>query len=319
MSSHLQLPDPPPQILDSALVRETTLHSLPLVARGKVRDIYAVGDDRLLMVASDRISAFDRILPGGLPGKGKVLTQMALFWFDQLAPIAPNHLTGQAPESVVAPDEVAQVEGRSMLVRRLTPIPAEAVVRGYLAGSGWKDYQRSGAICGVALPPGLRPGDRLAEPIFTPAVKAPLGEHDENCTFDEMAGRVGAEVAAQMRERSLQLYREGARIASRAGILMADTKFEFGLDAAGGIVLMDEVMTPDSSRYWRADGWAPGTVPDSLDKQPLRDWLAAPEYAAAVEAGRDLPSIPPDLARRLIAGYWDVYQRIRHAAESVRA
>ena len=256
----------------SALL-ETNLHSLPLLARGKVRDNYAVGDDRILMVASDRISAFDVVMRQPIPGKGVLLTQMALFWFKKLDHIVPNHLTGDAPESVVAPDEVAQVTGRSMLVKRLKPLPVEAVVRGYLAGSGWKEYQHNGQVCGVALPPGLHNASRLPQPIFTPATKAAIGDHDENIDFDRMAEIIGAALAARVRDTALKLYTEAAAYALTRGIIIADTKFEFGLDSDGTLTLMDEILTPDSSRFWPLESYQEGTNPPSYDKQFLRDWL----------------------------------------------
>jgi phosphoribosylaminoimidazole-succinocarboxamide synthase len=254
-------------------LHQSRLHSLPLIARGKVRDNYAVGSERLLMVASDRISAFDVVMGEPIPGKGALLTRMALFWFERLAHVVPNHLTGQAPEGVVAPDEVAQVQGRSMLVRRLRPLPIEAVVRGYLAGSGWKEYEAGGAVCGVALPPGLRNASRLPSPIFTPATKAEAGAHDENISFEQAAALIGAERAAEVRAVSLRLYTEAAAYALARGIVIADTKFEFGLDEAGRLTLMDEVLTPDSSRFWPLDSWREGANPPSYDKQYLRDWL----------------------------------------------
>ena len=257
----------------AAALHTSTLTSLPLLARGKVRDNYAVGTDRLLMVASDRISAFDVVMGEPIPGKGALLTRMALFWFDRLAPIVPNHLTGQAPESVVAPDEAAQVRGRSMLVRRLRPLPIEAVVRGYLAGSGWKEYQEHGAVCGVALPPGLRNASRLPTPIFTPATKAEAGAHDENIAFEQAAALIGAERAAEVRAVALRLYTEAAAYALQRGIVIADTKFEFGLDDEDRLTLMDEVLTPDSSRFWPLASWREGANPPSYDKQYLRDWL----------------------------------------------
>ena len=254
-------------------LHQSRLHSLPLLARGKVRDNYAVGTDRLLMVASDRISAFDVVMGEPIPGKGALLTRMALFWFDRLAPIVPNHLTGQAPESVVAPDEAAQVRDRSMLVKRLRPLPIEAVVRGYLAGSGWKEYQEHGAVCGVALPPGLRNASRLPTPIFTPATKAEAGAHDENIAFEQAAALIGAERAAEVRDVALRLYSEAAAYALQRGIVIADTKFEFGLDDEDRLTLMDEVLTPDSSRFWPLASWREGANPPSYDKQYLRDWL----------------------------------------------
>jgi phosphoribosylaminoimidazole-succinocarboxamide synthase len=254
-------------------LHQSRLHSLPLLARGKVRDNYAVGADRLLMVASDRISAFDVVMGEPIPGKGALLTRMALFWFDRLAPIVPNHLTGQAPESVVAPDEASQVRGRSMLVKRLRPLPIEAVVRGYLAGSGWKEYQEQGAVCGVALPPGLRNASRLPTPIFTPATKAEAGAHDENIAFEQAAALIGAERAAEVRDVALRLYTEAAAYALQRGIVIADTKFEFGLDNEDRLTLMDEVLTPDSSRFWPLGSLREGANPPSYDKQYLRDWL----------------------------------------------
>ena len=252
---------------------ESTLHSLPLVGRGKVRENYAVGSDRLLMVASDRISAFDVVMGEPIPGKGALLTRMALFWFDRLGHVVPNHLTGEPPEAVVAADEVAQVRGRAMLVKRLRPLPIEAVVRGYLAGSGWKEYQDGGTVCGVALPPGLRLASKLPRPIFTPATKAEMGEHDENISFEQAAAMIGPERAAEVRDTAIRLYTEAAAYALTRGIVIADTKFEFGLDADDRLTLMDEVLTPDSARFWPAEGWREGDNPPSYDKQYLRDWL----------------------------------------------
>jgi len=252
---------------------ETHLRSLPLLARGKVRDNYAVGSDRLLMVASDRLSAFDVVMREPIPGKGRVLTQMALSWFARLGHIVPNHLTGDDPDSVVGADERAHVRGRSMLVRRLRPLPIEAVVRGYLAGSGWKEYQESGAVCGVMLPPGLGNAAKLPAPIFTPATKAEMGDHDENIDFECAADIVGHDLAVKVRDISIRLYTEAAAFALGRGIVIADTKFEFGLDDAGTLTLMDEVLTPDSSRFWPAAGVVVGETPPSLDKQPVRDWL----------------------------------------------
>jgi phosphoribosylaminoimidazole-succinocarboxamide synthase len=257
----------------------SSIASLPLLARGKVRDNYAVGADRLLMVASDRISAFDVIMNEPIPGKGALLTQMALFWFEKLKGIVPNHLTGDAPESVVSEAEKAQVAGRSMLVKRLKPLPVEAVVRGYLAGSGWAEYQASQAVCGVALPAGLKNASKLPQPIFTPATKAEMGEHDENISFARMSEIIGAEMAAKVRDAAIALYTRAADFALTKGIIIADTKFEFGLDESGTLTLMDEVLTPDSSRYWPIEGFeaafAAGKNPPSYDKQYLRDWLEA--------------------------------------------
>lgn len=261
----------------TSALHTSNLHSLPLLARGKVRDNYAVGDDRILMVASDRISAFDVIMGEPIPGKGELLTRLSLFWFHRLGPaglnICPIHLTGQDPESVVSADEREQVRGRSMLVQRLKPIPVEAVVRGYLAGSGWKEYQESRSVCGVRLPDGLQNASRLPEPIYTPAAKAEMGQHDENITYERTVEMVGAEVAAKIRDTAIALYKAAAEIARAKGIIIADTKFEFGLDKAGNVVLMDEVLTPDSSRYWPAESYTVGGNPPSYDKQFLRDWL----------------------------------------------
>jgi len=252
---------------------ESRLHSLPLLARGKVRDNYAVGQDRILMVASDRISAFDVVMGQPIPGKGELLTRMALFWFGKLGHIVPNHLTGEAPESVVAPDEVDQVRGRAMLVKRLRPLPLEAVVRGYLAGSGWKEYQQNGQVCGVSLPPGLRNASRLPEPIFTPATKAEMGDHDENISYVQLCRIVDPALADKVRSTAIRLYTEAAAFALTRGIIIADTKFEFGLDDNDQLVLMDEILTPDSSRFWPLDTYQEGTNPPSFDKQFLRDWL----------------------------------------------
>jgi phosphoribosylaminoimidazole-succinocarboxamide synthase len=232
-----------------------------------------VGSDRMLMVASDRLSAFDVVMNEPIPGKGRVLTQMALFWFARLGHVVPNHLTGDDPETVVAEDERDQVRGRSMLVKRLQPLPIEAVVRGYLAGSGWKEYEESGAVCGVMLPPGLRNASKLPAPIFTPATKAEMGDHDENIDFERAADIVGHDLAVKVRAIAIRLYSEAAAFALTRGIVVADTKFEFGLDDAGMLTLMDEVLTPDSSRFWPAAGVVEGTNPPSLDKQPVRDWL----------------------------------------------
>jgi phosphoribosylaminoimidazole-succinocarboxamide synthase len=254
-------------------VFKSQLTSLPLVARGKVRDIYAVGADRLLLVASDRLSAFDVVMAEPIPGKGELLTRTALFWFEQLADLIPNHLTGEAPESVVTPAEREQVRGRSMLVKRLKPIPVEAVVRGYLAGSGWAEYQKNQAVCGVKLPPGLHNASKLEHPIFTPATKAASGAHDENISFEAVCDLIGPALAEKLKTVSLRLYSRAAPIALNKGIIIADTKFEFGLDADNTLTLMDEVLTPDSSRFWPVDGYAEGSNPPSFDKQFVRDWL----------------------------------------------
>ena len=295
----------------------SALTSLPLLARGKVRDNYAVGQDLILMVASDRLSAFDVIMGEPIPGKGELLTQMALFWFDRLGHLCPNHLTGQAPESVVTPAEVPQVQGRSMLVKRLKPIPVEAVVRGYLAGSGWTEYQASQAVCGVALPAGLKNASPLPEPIFTPAAKAAMGEHDENISFEKVVEMIGPELAAQIRDISIALYREAAAIALTQGLIIADTKFEFGLDADGTLVLMDEVLTPDSSRYWPVEGYEEalrqGANPPSYDKQFVRDWLEQVRINGKPwDKTPPAPRLPQDVIEKTAAKYREALQRLTH-------
>ena len=286
------------------------LTSLPLLARGKVRDNYAVGDDRILMVASDRISAFDVIMGEPIPGKGELLTQMALFWFEQLGHICPNHLTGDAPESAVTAAEVPQVKGRSMLVKRLQPIPVEAVVRGYLAGSGWKEYQDTRSVCGVPLPEGLKNASKLPAPIYTPAAKAAVGEHDENITFERTVEMIGADLASRIRDISIALYQAANEIAATKGIIIADTKFEFGLDRDGTLVLMDEVLTPDSSRYWPADSYqqahSEGCNPPSYDKQFLRDWLEQQPWGKTPPA----PALPADVIANTAAKYREALQRL---------
>jgi phosphoribosylaminoimidazole-succinocarboxamide synthase len=297
---------------------QSSLHSLPLLARGKVRDNYAVGSDRLLMVASDRLSAFDVVMGEPIPGKGELLTKMALFWFDRLAHVVPNHLTGEAPESVVAEDEVEQVRGRSMLVKRLKGIPIEAVVRGYLAGSGWAEYQQSRSVCGVALPAGLTNAAKLPEPIFTPATKAEMGEHDENISFEQMAAQIGRPLADQVRETAIRLYTEAAAFALTKGIIIADTKFEFGLDEAGRLTLMDEVLTPDSSRYWPVEGYAEavkaGANPPSYDKQFVRDWLEQASVDGRPWAKKaPAPTLPPEVVQRTAAKYQEAFERLSAA------
>jgi len=252
---------------------QSDLKSLPFLHRGKVRDIYAVGHDKLLVVQTDRLSAFDVILPDPIPQKGSVLTRLSLFWFAKLGHVVPNHLTGIAPETVVAPNERDQVEGRAMVVKKLKPLMIEAVVRGYVVGSGWKDYQATGAICGIKLPAGLKQAEKLPEPIFTPATKAPAGQHDENISFDQAADIVGADYARQVRDVSLRLYKEASDFAAPRGIIIADTKLEFGIDDAGKLHLIDEILTPDSSRFWPKASYRTGISPPSFDKQFVRDWL----------------------------------------------
>ena len=293
----------------------TSALSLPLLARGKVRDNYAVGDDRILMVASDRLSAFDVIMGEPIPGKGALLTQMALFWFEQLGPrganLCPNHLTGESPESVVLPGEVAQVTGRSMLVKRLRPLPVEAVVRGYLAGSGWKEYQASGAVCGVALPPGLKNASKLPAPIYTPAAKAAVGDHDENITFEKTVDMIGLELATQIRDISLRIYQVASEIALRKGIIIADTKFEFGLDKDGTLTLMDEVLTPDSSRFWPQESYQEGTNPPSYDKQFVRDWLEQAKVDGKPWSKTPpAPRVPNEVIAKTAAKYQEALTRL---------
>jgi phosphoribosylaminoimidazole-succinocarboxamide synthase len=282
------------------------------LARGKVRDNYAVGEDRILMVASDRISAFDVVMGEPIPGKGALLTQMALFWFDKLGHICPNHLTGDAPESVVSDAEKPFVTQRSMLVRRLKPIPVEAVVRGYLAGSGWKEYQESQSVCGVPLPAGLKNASRLPEPIFTPAAKAEVGEHDENISFEQTVAMIGQDLAERIRSISIALYEAAYDIAAAKGILIADTKFEFGLSPEGTLVLMDEVLTPDSSRYWPADAYREGANPPSFDKQYLRDWLDAAQVDGTPwNKTAPAPALPQEVISLTADKYQEAWARLR--------
>jgi phosphoribosylaminoimidazole-succinocarboxamide synthase len=292
----------------------STLHSLPLLGRGKVRDNYAVGEDKLLIVTSDRLSAFDVIMNEPIPDKGRVLNQMANFWFDKLAHVVPNHLTGIAPETVVAADEVEQVRGRAVVAKRLKPIMVEAVVRGYITGSGWKDYQETGAICGIQLPAGLPQAAKLEAPIFTPAAKAEMGEHDENISFAEMEKRIGAELAAKMRDISIQLYTEAANYAATRGIIIADTKFEFGLDDNGVLHLMDEVLTADSSRFWPADSYATGISPPSFDKQFVRDYL---ETITSWNKTAPAPTLPDEVVQKTAAKYREALERL--TGESLKA
>ncbi len=286
-------------------VFETELTSLPLLHRGKVRENFAVGDDKMLIVASDRLSAFDVILDQPIPEKGMVLTQMAQFWFDILADVVPNHLTGIDPESVVDLEEHAQIRGRSMVVKKLKPLPIEAVVRGYLIGSGWKDYQATGAVCGIKLPSGMQMAAKLESPIFTPATKAAMGEHDENIDFDTMSKSIGEDLAKQVRDVSIQLYAKASDYAARQGIIIADTKFEFGLDENGTLTLMDEVLTADSSRFWPADQYQVGISPPSYDKQFVRDYLeSVPGWNKKAPA----PKLPQEIIEKTAAKYRQAYE-----------
>jgi phosphoribosylaminoimidazole-succinocarboxamide synthase len=286
-------------------VFETKLTSLPLLHRGKVRENFSVGDDKMLIVASDRLSAFDVILDQPIPEKGMVLTQMAQFWFDILADVVPNHLTGIAPETVVSAEEAPQIKGRSMVVKKLKALPIEAVVRGYLIGSGWKDYQATGAVCGIKLPSGMQMAAKLDEPIFTPATKAAMGEHDENIDFDTMSDVVGRDLAQQIRDVSIALYTKASDYAARQGIIIADTKFEFGLDENGTLTLMDEVLTADSSRFWPADQYQMGISPPSYDKQFVRDYLeSVPGWNKKAPA----PTLPQDIIDKTAAKYRQAYE-----------
>lgn len=279
---------------------ETNIKSLPFLHRGKVRDIYAVDDDKLLIIQTDRLSAFDVILPTAVPGKGKLLTALSDFWFKKLAHILPNHLTGILPESVVAEDEREQVEGRAFVIRRLKPLPIEAIVRGYVVGSGWKDYQKTGAICGIQLPAGLKLAEKLpGGAIFTPSTKAPAGAHDENISFAQVEAQLGKALTAKVSEKAIRLYTEAADYAAQRGIIIADTKFEFGLDDASELYLIDEVLTPDSSRFWPADQYRAGENPPSFDKQFVRDWLEKQDWNKKAPA----PELPEDILRVTMEKY----------------
>ena len=289
---------------------ESTLASLKFLHRGKVRDLYAVGDDKLLVIQSDRLSAFDVILPDPIPGKGRVLTALSNFWFARLAHVIPNHLTGIAPESVVSPGEREQVAGRAMVVRKFQPLMIEAVVRGYIIGSGWSDYQKTGAICGIKLPAGLKQAEKLPQPIFTPASKAPAGEHDENITFGDVEKIVGADLAAQVRATSIGLYTEAADYARGKGIIIADTKFEFGTDAQGRLYLIDEALTPDSSRFWPADQYRTGVSPPSFDKQFVRDWLETQPWNKKHPA----PRLPADVLAKTSEKYHEALKLLTGAS-----
>jgi phosphoribosylaminoimidazole-succinocarboxamide synthase len=287
-------------------VFETSISSLPLLGRGKVRDIYAVGDDKLLIVTTDRLSAYDVILPTPVPEKGRVLNDLANFWFARLAGIVPNHLTGIDPETVVAPGEREQVRGRAIVVKKLTPLPVEAVVRGYLEGSGWREYSEGGAVCGVKLPAGLQRASRLPEPIFTPATKAEAGHHDENISFEKMASMVGEARAKEVRDTAIRLYKEAAAYAMERGIIIADTKFEFGVDANGKLHLIDEALTPDSSRFWPLSTYKVGESPESFDKQYVRNWLDAIGFERKPPA----PPMPADVARKTSEKYQEARKRL---------
>ena len=286
---------------------ESTLESLPLISRGKVRDIYAVDDDHLLIVASDRLSAFDVVLPTPIPGKGAVLTALSYFWFARTGAIVANHLSGMSLEDAV-PDaaERAPLAGRSMVVRRLTPLPIEAIVRGYIEGSGWKEYQRGGTVCGIPLPEGLRRADKLPETLFTPSTKAEMGAHDENISYDRAVDLIGADVAARVRDAAIAVYQHARDYAAGRGIIVADTKFEFALDGDGGLVLIDEVLTPDSSRFWPAETYAPGQSPESFDKQFVRNHLESIGWNKRPPA----PELPPDITAKTSEKYEEAKARL---------
>ncbi len=292
---------PPPTLFESHLT------SLKLLDRGKVRDIYAIGADRLLIVTTDRLSAFDVVLPDPIPGKGQVLTRLSSFWFARTANLLPNHLLAVPLAEVLSdPLERDQVETRALVVRRLKPLPVEAIVRGYLIGSGWKDYQRTGKLCGIDLPPGLKLAEKLPEPIFTPSTKAALGGHDENIDFGRMVELLGRELAEQVKAASLAIYTEAAEYARARGILIADTKFEFGLDRAGRLYLIDELLTPDSSRFWPADQYRPGISPPSFDKQYVRDWLESSGWNKQPPA----PHLPAEVIAKTAAKYREAERRL---------
>ncbi|SDA21500.1 phosphoribosylaminoimidazole-succinocarboxamide synthase [Nitrosospira sp. Nsp18] len=292
---------------DQYTLFESSIRSLPLLHRGKVRDIYAVDGDKLLIIQTDRLSAFDVILPTPVPGKGKLLTALSSFWFEKLARIIPNHLTGIAPEAVVAKGEHEQVSGRAFVVKRLKPLAIEAIVRGYVAGSGWKDYKSTGMICGILFPPGLREADRLpGGAVFTPSTKAEHGAHDENIPFSEAEKLLGKGLAEQVRDKAIALYTEAADYAITKGIIIADTKFEFGRDDAGELYLIDEALTPDSSRFWPADQYAPGKNPPSYDKQFVRDWLETQDWNKKAPA----PALPPDVLAKTTQKYQEALRRL---------
>lgn len=283
---------------------QSSIKSLPLMNQGKVRDIYDIDADKMLIITTDRLSAFDVILPTPIHSKGAVLTQIANFWFDKLSNIIPNHLTGIAPESVVKDAaEHIQLGKRAVVVKKLKPLPIEAVVRGYLVGSGWKEYQQSGTVCGIPLPAGLLEASKLPEPIFTPSTKAEIGTHDENITFEQTVALVGTELAAKVRDTAIALYKAAAEFALTKGIIIADTKFEFGLDASGTLYLIDEALTPDSSRFWPADQYKVGSNPPSFDKQYVRDWLESSGWNKQPPA----PELPADVAAKTSEKYREAY------------
>ena len=286
----------------------TTPHSLSLkkIYSGKVRDLYEIDEKRMLMVATDRLSAFDVILAEPIPDKGKILTSISNFWFDKLSHLVPNHFTGDRVEDIVSADELSLVEGRAVVAKRLKPVAVEAIVRGYIVGSGWKEYQKSGTVCGIQLPTGLKEAAKLPQPIFTPSTKAAVGDHDENISFEQCEAIIGAELAAQVRDTSIALYTAAVDYAATRGIIIADTKFEFGLDENGSLTLMDEVLTPDSSRFWPADSYQEGSNPPSFDKQFVRDWLESTGWNKEPPA----PPVPADVAQKTADKYREALTRL---------
>ena len=289
-----------------AALYQSDIPSLKLLHRGKVRDIYDIDAKRLLIVTTDRLSAFDVVMNEPIPGKGAVLTAVANFWFDKLQSILPNQLTGDAPESVVAANELDQVRGRAIVVKKLKALPIEAIVRGYLVGSGWKDYQKTGSVCGIPLPAGLREADKLPQPLFTPSTKAALGQHDENISFEQTVALIGPALAAQVRDAAIRLYQTAADYAATKGIIVADTKFEFGQDEAGKLYLIDEALTPDSSRFWPADQYQPGSNPPSFDKQYVRDYLESVKWDKKPPA----PTLPPEVIAKTSEKYLEAQKRL---------
>ncbi|MDO9102442.1 MAG: phosphoribosylaminoimidazolesuccinocarboxamide synthase [Candidatus Nitrotoga sp.] len=292
-----------------SVLLESNLTSLPLLHRGKVRDIYEVDDDHLLIVQTDRLSAFDVILPTPVPGKGQVLTTLSNFWFSKLNNVLPNHLTGIKPESLVKTDEErAQLAGRAFVVKRLRPVPIEAIVRGYLAGSAWKEYQKTGMVCGIKLPADLQEAQKLPQPLFTPSTKAPAGEHDENISFDQAVKLLGVPRANAVRHAALSLYTQAAEYAATKGIIIADTKFEFGVDSSGKMYLIDEALTPDSSRFWPADQYNVGSNPPSFDKQFVRDWMETSGWNKQLPA----PKVPADIIEKTAEKYHEAVRLLMH-------
>ena len=285
---------------------QSNLQSLKKIYAGKVRDLYEIDDKRMLMIATDRLSAGDVSLAEPIPDKGKILTAISNFWFDKLKDVVPNHLTGDKAEDMVSAADLPQVEGRGVVAKRLTPVPVEAIVRGYLAGSGWKEYKQSGTVCGIQLPAGLQEASRLPEPIFTPSTKAAVGDHDENISFAQMVEKVGQELADKVRDTAIMLYQTAAAFAATRGIIIADTKFEFGLDSDGTLVLMDEALTPDSSRFWPADSYAAGSNPPSFDKQFVRDWLETTGW----DKNPPAPELPQEVAVRTSEKYREALERL---------